>query len=91
MEAAHRYFRFAAPGWKVMSELPNVANFEAATASVRPEDVAETIPCGPDPDRFADAIGTWIDAGFDHVAVAPVGDIDAFLAMWEGGLRERLP
>jgi G6PDH family F420-dependent oxidoreductase len=89
--AAHRYFRFSAPGWKVMSELPNVANFEAATAAVRPEDVAESIPCGPDPGRFAEAIGAWTDAGFDHVAVAPVGDIDAFLAMWRDGLRDQLP
>jgi G6PDH family F420-dependent oxidoreductase len=91
VEAAHRYFRFSAPGWKVMSELPNVVNFEAATATVRPEDVAEAIPCGPDPDRFVDAITQWTDAGFDHVAIAPVGDIDAFFAMWEGGLRDRLP
>jgi G6PDH family F420-dependent oxidoreductase len=91
LDAAHRFFRFAAPGWKVMSELPNVANFEAATASVRPEDLAGTIPHGPDPDRVADAARDWAGAGFDHLAFAPVGDIDAFFAMWEGGLRERLP
>ena len=69
---------------------PVIVAQKAATATVRPDDLAETIPCGPDPDRFADAIGQWVDAGFDHVAVAPVGDIDAFLAMWEGGLRDRL-
>jgi G6PDH family F420-dependent oxidoreductase len=88
---AHRFFRFSAPGWKVMSELPNVANFEAATRSVRPEDLAGTIPCGPDEGRVVEAATRWTGAGFDHLAFAPVGDIDAFFAMWEAGLRDRLP
>jgi G6PDH family F420-dependent oxidoreductase len=91
LAAAHRFFRFSAPGWKVMSELPNVANFEAATRSVRPEDLAGTIPCGPDEERVVEAVTRCTDAGFDHLAFAPVGDIDAFFAMWEAGLRDRLP
>ena len=53
---AHERFRFSAPGWKVMAELPNPINFEAATAHVREEDVAENITCGPDVDRHAEAI-----------------------------------
>jgi G6PDH family F420-dependent oxidoreductase len=87
---AHERFRFSAPGWKVMAELPNPINFEAATASVREEDVAESIPCGPDPDRHAGVIGKWSDAGFDHVAVVQVGDPERFFEMWESDLRPRL-
>ena len=71
---AHERFRFGIPGWKVMSELPNPVNFAAATETVRPEDVAEKIPHGPDPERAAVAIREFTDAGFERIAVIPVGD-----------------
>jgi G6PDH family F420-dependent oxidoreductase len=86
---AHERFRFSAPGWKVMSELPNPINFEAATAHVREEDVAEMISCGPDLDRHAEAIRKWTDAGFDRVAVVQVGEPERFLETW-ADLRPRL-
>jgi G6PDH family F420-dependent oxidoreductase len=86
---AHECFRFAAPGWKVMAELANPVNFEAATAHVREEDVAEMIPCGPDLDRHAEAIRQWTDATFDHVAVVQVGDPERFFQAW-AELRPRL-
>jgi G6PDH family F420-dependent oxidoreductase len=84
---AHERWRFAAGGWKVQAELPNPVNFEAATAHVREEDVAELVSCGPDPAVHAEAIRAWADAGFTHVAIAQVGpDQDAFLRMWESDL-----
>lgn len=86
---AHERFRFSAPGWKVMSELPNPINFEAATAHVREEDVAEMISCGPDLDRHAEAIRQWTDAGFDRVAVVQVGEPERFFDTWPE-LRARL-
>jgi G6PDH family F420-dependent oxidoreductase len=86
---AHERFRFSAPGWKVMSELPNPINFEAATASVREDDVAEMISCGPDLDRHAEAIRQWTDAGFDRVAVVQVGEPERFFEAW-AELRPRL-
>jgi G6PDH family F420-dependent oxidoreductase len=85
---AHERFRFSAPGWKVMAELPNPINFEAATAHVREEDVAKSIPCGPDPNRHAKAIGEWTDAGFDRVAIVQVGEPERFFQMWESELRD---
>ena len=36
------------PGRGVMSELPNPVNFDAASATVRPEDVARQFAVGPD-------------------------------------------
>jgi G6PDH family F420-dependent oxidoreductase len=87
---AHERFRFSAPGWKVMAELPNPINFEAATAHVTEDDVAQTIPCGPDPERHAGAIRQWTDAGFDRVAIVQVGEPDRFFDMWERELRSRL-
>jgi G6PDH family F420-dependent oxidoreductase len=84
---AHERWRFAAGGWKVQAELPNPVNFEAATAHVREEDVAELVSCGPDPEVHAAAIRAWSDAGFTHVAIAQVGpDQEAFLRMWESDL-----
>ncbi|CAA9507929.1 MAG: F420-dependent glucose-6-phosphate dehydrogenase [uncultured Solirubrobacteraceae bacterium] len=87
---AHERFRFAASGWKVQSELPNPINFEAATAHVTEEDVAGMVSCGPDPERHLEAIRQWTDAGFDHVAIAPVADPDRFFAAWERDLRPNL-
>jgi G6PDH family F420-dependent oxidoreductase len=84
-------WRFAMPGWKVMAELANPVNFEAATATVRPEDVAGKIPCGPDPERHAAAIAKFVDAGFDHVALVQAGaDQAGFLRFWTEELRPRL-
>ncbi len=48
---AHDQFRWFAGGWAVNSDLPTTAGFEGATQFVKPEDVAESIPCGPRPGR----------------------------------------
>ena len=41
---------------------------------VRPEDVADAIPCGPDLDRAAEAILEYAEAGFTDVALVQIGD-----------------
>ena len=87
---AHKLFRFSVPGWKVISELPNPVNFEAATDNVREEDVAAMVSCGPDPDRHARAIRRWTEAGFDRVAIVQVGEPERFFDMWQRELRPRL-
>ena len=82
-ELAHSRFRFGAGGWKVMSELPNPVNFDAATANVRPEDLDDSVPSGPDPEPFVTAVRTAIDAGFERIAIVPVGDdLDGLLRFW---------
>jgi G6PDH family F420-dependent oxidoreductase len=85
---AHAQFRFAAGGWKVQSELPNPANFDAATQTITPEDLADAIPAGPDVDRHAIAVRRFADAGFEHIAVAyPGADADGFMRFWREELR----
>ena len=37
------------------------------------EDVAESIICGPDPERHRAAIQEYVDAGYDHVYIHQVG------------------
>jgi len=91
LRIAHDRLRFMIPGWKVMAELPNPINFEAATATVRPEDVAENVPCGSDAGPILETVQAWTDAGFSHVALmqAPP-DQEPFFKLWEKELRPAL-
>jgi G6PDH family F420-dependent oxidoreductase len=73
MERAHSLFRWFGGGWKVNAELPGPAGFDAASSYVRPEDVAEQIPCGRDVDEFVEKIRPFADAGFSHVALVQIG------------------
>lgn len=92
IKRAHDQFRWFAGGWKVNADLPTPAGFSGATQFVRPEDVSESIPCGPDLDKIAEAVQEYVDAGFTDVAIVQVGDEgqDRFLAEAAGPLLERL-
>jgi G6PDH family F420-dependent oxidoreductase len=71
---------FALTGWKVMSELPNPVNFEAATASITLDQVTDTFACGPDPKRHLQVAQQFVDAGFDHLVAMNAGpDPDGFM------------
>ncbi|OBG57999.1 MULTISPECIES: LLM class F420-dependent oxidoreductase [unclassified Mycobacterium] len=73
IERAHDQFRWFAGGWKVNADLPTPAGFAGATQFVRPEDVAESIPCGPDLDAIVEAVRPYWEAGFTDVALVQVG------------------
>ncbi|ATI36170.1 LLM class F420-dependent oxidoreductase [Rhodococcus sp. H-CA8f] len=70
---AHQQFRWFGGGWSVNSELPTPASFAGATQFVRKEDVAESIPCGPDLDVIVEAVKAYTDAGFTDVALVQIG------------------
>jgi hypothetical protein len=70
---AHDQFRWFGGGWKVNAELPGPAGFAAATRYVRPEDVADSISCGPDTAQHVKALRPWVEAGFSHVALVQIG------------------
>ena len=91
-KVAHEQFRWFAGGWAVNADLPTPAGFAGATQFVRPEDVADNIPCGPDLDAIADAVSEFVEAGFTDVALVQVGDAsqEQFLAEAAGPLLERL-
>jgi G6PDH family F420-dependent oxidoreductase len=74
VERAHEQFRWFAGGWKVNAELPGPSGFAGATQFVRPQDVADSIPCGPDVEGIVEAVGDFVEAGFTDVAVVQVGD-----------------
>ena len=88
---AHDQFRFGVPGWKVMAELPNPVNFDKATETVRPDDVAQSVPCGPDVEAHAQGIRQYLDAGYQRVAVVDLGeDEDGFFRFWREQLAPAL-
>ncbi len=74
VERAHDQFRWFAGGWAVNADLPTPAGFAGASQFVRPADVADTIPCGPDLDAIAEAVKPYVAAGFTDIAVVQVGD-----------------
>ena len=92
VERAHDQFRWFAGGWAVNADLPTPAGFAGASQFVRPEDVAETIPCGPDLDAIAEAVKPYVAAGFTDIAVVQVGDQgqSEFLEKAAGPLLKKL-
>jgi G6PDH family F420-dependent oxidoreductase len=74
VERAHQQFRWFGGGWKVNAELPGPSGFAGATQFVRPDDVAQAIPCGPDVDGIVEAVQQFTSAGFTDVAVVQIGD-----------------
>ncbi len=91
LKLAHTYHRFSAVGWTAMTELPTVKSFEDATKFVREEDVKSHIPHGPDVEDFVKEIRSFIDAGFDHIALTAIGpDQERFIRFFERELGPRL-
>jgi coenzyme F420-dependent glucose-6-phosphate dehydrogenase len=70
-------------------ELPLPAHFEEAAETLAEEDIAESVVCGPDPERHRAAIEEYVEAGYEHVYVHQIGpDQEGFLEFYE---REVLP
>jgi G6PDH family F420-dependent oxidoreductase len=90
-QTAYDQFRFTAGGWKVQAELPNPINFDAATKNVRPKDLTEIIPCGPDPVQHDQAMQKFIKSGVHNLAVAyPGTDHKGFMEFWRQQLAPEL-
>ncbi|MGY1781823.1 TIGR03557 family F420-dependent LLM class oxidoreductase [Geodermatophilus sp. SYSU D01036] len=91
VEEALRTSRWALTGWKVMSELPNPVNFDAASQTVKAEDIRQQFSVGPDLDVHVQQAQPYVDAGFDHLVLQNVGpDPDGFIDACAGGLIERV-
>ena len=92
VERAHDQFRWFAGGWSVNADLPTTAGFAGATQYVRPEDVADSIPCGPDLDAIVESVRPFWEAGFSDVALVQIGGDtqERFLDEVSGELLEKL-
>lgn len=74
VERAHELFRWFGGGWKVNAELPGPSGFAGASQFVTRDDVADSIPCGPDLEAIVKAVRQFEDAGFTDVALVQIGD-----------------
>ncbi len=92
VERAHAQFRWFGGGWSVNADLPTPKGFAGATQFVRPEDVASSIPCGPDLDAIVEAVRPWWEAGFTDVALVQIGGDaqERFLDEAAGPLLQKL-
>jgi G6PDH family F420-dependent oxidoreductase len=92
IDRAHELFRWFGGGWKVNAELPGTAGFAGASQFVTRDDIAESIPCGPDLDAIVAAVREFEDAGFTDVALVQIGDESQrdFLAVAEKDLLPAL-
>jgi G6PDH family F420-dependent oxidoreductase len=91
VEQALKTTAWSVTGWKVMSELPNPANFEAASKTVTADDIRGQFAVGPDAGPYVEAVRTYADAGFDHVVLQNAGpDPDGFIDFFAKELREEL-
>ena len=78
------------PG-QLSQELALPSHFEQASSLVTEDQVAEAIPCGPDPERHAESIRQYLDAGFDEVYVSQIGpDQAGFFDFYRRELAPRL-
>ncbi len=72
--------RFALTGWKVMAELPNPVNFDAATAHITADQVRQQFACGPELSRHLEVARPFAAAGFDRLVTMNAGpDPDGFM------------
>jgi coenzyme F420-dependent glucose-6-phosphate dehydrogenase len=86
---ALRIWPNAAMRGELNQELPLPRHFEQASELVTEDEIAEAIPCGPDPEPIVASIQEFVDAGFDHVYVHQIGpDQTAFI---EFAQREIVP
>jgi coenzyme F420-dependent glucose-6-phosphate dehydrogenase len=88
-QRAHELWPNAGLKGALSQELPLPEHFEQAAQTVTPDDVAESVVLGPDPEPYRAKIKEYEDAGFDHVYVHQIGpDQEGFIRFAQ---RELLP
>jgi G6PDH family F420-dependent oxidoreductase len=74
LKRAHEQWPNAAMQGSLSQELATPSDFESAAPMVSEDDVAESVPHGPDPEPYLELIGKFGDAGFTHVYVHQIGE-----------------
>ena len=90
-ETAHRLWPNELLPGELAQELPTPRHFEQASSMVTEEMVAGAVPCGPDPEKHAEALRQYFDAGFDEVYVQQIGpEQGGFFRFFEKEVMPRL-
>lgn len=86
---AHELWATAGLPGALNQELALPAHYEQAAKLVTEDAIAESIVCGPDPERHIAAINEFANAGFDHIAIHQIGpEQEGFFRFYE---RKVLP
>ncbi len=70
---ARQWWPNSALGGSASQELARPEDFEALTQNVTEDQVAESVVCGPDPQKYLAAVDEFEKAGFDHVYFHQIG------------------
>ena len=89
-KTAHRLWSSSGVPGEASQELSMPQHFEQAAELVTPDQLAEKIPCGPDPDRHTEVLAKYVKAGFDEIHLAQIGDQQGFLEFYRTELIPRL-
>jgi G6PDH family F420-dependent oxidoreductase len=73
MKTAYEIWPNAGIKGEASQELPAPAHFEQLAKMVTPEQIAESVPCGPDPAPIIEQFRKYEEAGFDHVYLHQIG------------------
>jgi coenzyme F420-dependent glucose-6-phosphate dehydrogenase len=80
---AHEWWPNTALKGNLNVDLATPEDIERAVEDVAEDEVAESITCGPDPDRHLEAIRSFAEAGYDNVYVHQIGpDQDGFFRFY---------
>ena len=91
IETAYRLWPNDALPGELAQVLPTTRHFEQASELVTAEQVAEQVPCGPDPERHLEKINAYAEAGFDELYVQQIGpEQDAFFAAYKDHVLPRI-
>jgi alkanesulfonate monooxygenase SsuD/methylene tetrahydromethanopterin reductase-like flavin-dependent oxidoreductase (luciferase family) len=89
---AHERWKSAGLPGQLSQELAMPSHFEAGAQLVNEDEVARSISCGPSPEAHAEAITKYVDAGYDEIFIAQIGeDQRGFLDFFAKELRPILP
>jgi G6PDH family F420-dependent oxidoreductase len=90
-KTAHRLWASSGVPGESAQELSMPQHFEQAAELVTPDQLAEKIPCGPDPERFVEQLKKYVDAGFDEIHVGQIGeDHQGFFDFFRREVQPRL-
>lgn len=89
---AHDRWKSSGLPGQLSQELAMPSHFEEGSRLVSEDDLVESITCGPDPGVHAEAISKYVEAGYDEIYIAQVGeDQHGFLDFFSKELRPILP
>ncbi len=91
VERAHRLWPNTSVPGQLSQDLRTVLHFEQATSNVTPDDIAGSLPCGPDVGPIVDSVRAAVDGGITHLYLHQIGDpADGFYDVWDAEIRPEL-